>query len=84
LKQFDARIGSENSDEADLPGLMVGEYEKKHYPVIDAIHHKSETGHDPYWLPGATHNGGVGRGRKGVVTPQGSFSWWIPPQEKTR
>ena len=30
---FDAPIGSEDSDEADLLGLMVAEYEKKHYPI---------------------------------------------------
>ena len=30
---FDAPIGSEDSDEADLLGLMVDEYEKKHYPI---------------------------------------------------
>ena len=30
---FDAPIGSADSDEADLLGLMVDEYEKKHYPI---------------------------------------------------
>lgn len=30
---FDAIIGTPESDEADLLGLMVDEYEKKHYPI---------------------------------------------------
>lgn len=30
---FDAPIGSQESDEADILGLMVDEYEKKHYPI---------------------------------------------------
>ncbi len=30
---FDAVIGTPESDEADLLGLMVDEYEKKHYPI---------------------------------------------------
>ena len=30
---FDARIGTPESDEADILGLMVDEYEKKHYPL---------------------------------------------------
>jgi HTH-type transcriptional regulator/antitoxin HigA len=39
---FDAEIGTPDSDEADILGLMVDEYEKKHYPIdapdpIDAI-----------------------------------------------
>ena len=39
---FDAAIGTKESDEADILGLMVDEYEKKHYPIdapdpIDAI-----------------------------------------------
>ena len=39
---FDAEIGTRDSDEADILGLMVDEYEKKHYPIdapdpIDAI-----------------------------------------------
>jgi HTH-type transcriptional regulator/antitoxin HigA len=29
---FDAPVGTPESDEADLLGLMVDEYEKKHYP----------------------------------------------------
>jgi len=39
---FDAAIGTKEGDEADILGLMVDEYEKKHYPIdapdpIDAI-----------------------------------------------
>lgn len=30
---FDAPIGTQESDEADLIGLMIDEYEKKHYPI---------------------------------------------------
>ncbi len=30
---FDALIGTTESDEADILGLLVDEYEKKHYPV---------------------------------------------------
>ena len=30
---FDAEIGTTDSDEADILGLMVDEYEKKHYPI---------------------------------------------------
>jgi HTH-type transcriptional regulator/antitoxin HigA len=30
---FDAPIGTTESDEADILGLMVDEYEKKHYPI---------------------------------------------------
>ena len=30
---FDAAIGTPKSDEADLLGLMIDEYEKKHYPI---------------------------------------------------
>jgi len=30
---FDAPIGSMDSDEADVLGLMIDEYEKKHYPI---------------------------------------------------
>jgi HTH-type transcriptional regulator/antitoxin HigA len=30
---FDAQIGTQESDEADILGLMVDEYEKKHYPI---------------------------------------------------
>jgi HTH-type transcriptional regulator / antitoxin HigA len=39
---FDAKNGTIESDEADILGLMIDEYEKKHYPIeapdpIDAI-----------------------------------------------
>jgi HTH-type transcriptional regulator/antitoxin HigA len=30
---FDAEIGTPDSDEADILGLMIDEYEKKHYPI---------------------------------------------------
>jgi HTH-type transcriptional regulator/antitoxin HigA len=30
---FDASIGTPESDEADILGLMVDDYEKKHYPI---------------------------------------------------
>ncbi|TAJ13934.1 transcriptional regulator [Marinilabiliaceae bacterium JC017] len=30
---FDAPIGSPESDEADILGLIIDEYEKKHYPI---------------------------------------------------
>ena len=30
---FDAKIGTPSSDEADILGLMIDEYEKKHYPI---------------------------------------------------
>ena len=30
---FDAEIGTVESDEADVLGLLVDEYEKKHYPI---------------------------------------------------
>jgi HTH-type transcriptional regulator / antitoxin HigA len=30
---FDAPIGTSESDEADLLGLLIDEYEKKHYPI---------------------------------------------------
>ena len=47
---FDASIGSADSDEADLLGLMVDEYEKKHYPIeapdpIEAIKIRMEEMH---------------------------------------
>jgi HTH-type transcriptional regulator / antitoxin HigA len=32
-KIFDAKIGTSESDEADILGLMVDDYEKKHYPI---------------------------------------------------
>ena len=39
---FDAEIGTQESDETDILGLMIDDYEKKHYPIeapdpIDAI-----------------------------------------------
>ena len=30
---FDAAIGTPESDEADILGLVIDEYEKKHYPI---------------------------------------------------
>ena len=47
---FDASIGTPESDEADLLGLMVDEYEKKHYPIeapdpIEAIKIRMEEMH---------------------------------------
>jgi len=30
---FDAAIGTTESDEADILGLMIDEYERKHYPI---------------------------------------------------
>jgi len=30
---FDAPIGTPDSDEADILGLIIDEYEKKHYPI---------------------------------------------------
>jgi HTH-type transcriptional regulator / antitoxin HigA len=30
---FDAPVGTTESDEADLLGLLIDEYEKKHYPI---------------------------------------------------
>jgi HTH-type transcriptional regulator/antitoxin HigA len=30
---FDAPIGTPESDEADILGLMIDEYERKHYPI---------------------------------------------------
>lgn len=47
---FDASIGTPESDEADILGLMVDEYEKKHYPIetpdpIEAIKIRMEELH---------------------------------------
>jgi HTH-type transcriptional regulator/antitoxin HigA len=47
---FDAPIGSTDSDEADLLGLIIDEYEKKHYPIeapdpIEAIKIRMEEMH---------------------------------------
>lgn len=30
---FDAKTGTTESDEADILGLMIDDYEKKHYPI---------------------------------------------------
>lgn len=30
---FDAPVGTAESDEADILGLMIDEYERKHYPI---------------------------------------------------
>lgn len=47
---FDAPIGTVENDEADILGLMVDEYEKKHYPIeapdpIEAIKIRMEEMH---------------------------------------
>ena len=47
---FDAETGSPESDEADILGLLVDEYEKKHYPIeapdpIEAIKIRMEEMH---------------------------------------
>lgn len=47
---FDAPIGTDESDEADILGLLVDEYEKKHYPIdppdpIEAIKIRMEEMH---------------------------------------
>lgn len=47
---FDASIGTIESDEADILGLLVDEYEKKHYPIeapdpIEAIKIRMEEMH---------------------------------------
>ena len=47
---FDAKIGTSESDEADILGLMIDEYEKKHYPIeapdpIEAIKIRMEEMH---------------------------------------
>lgn len=47
---FDAKIGTLESDEADILGLMIDEYEKKHYPIeapdpIEAIKIRMEEMH---------------------------------------
>jgi HTH-type transcriptional regulator / antitoxin HigA len=47
---FDAAIGTSESDEADVIGLMIDEYEKKHYPIeapdpIEAIKIRMEEMH---------------------------------------
>lgn len=47
---FDAPIGTTDSDEADVLGLMIDEYEKKYYPIeapdpIEAIKIRMEEMH---------------------------------------
>lgn len=47
---FDAPIGTSESDEADILGVLVDEYEKKHYPIeapdpIEAIKIRMEELH---------------------------------------
>lgn len=47
---FDAKIGTPESDEADVIGLLIDEYEKKHYPIeapdpIEAIKIRMEEMH---------------------------------------
>ena len=47
---FDSAIGTPESDEADVLGLMIDEYEKKHYPIeapdpIEAIKIRMEEMH---------------------------------------
>jgi HTH-type transcriptional regulator/antitoxin HigA len=32
-KLFDAKIGTKESDEADIVGLLIDEYEQKHHPI---------------------------------------------------
>jgi len=32
-KIFDAKIGTKESDEADILGLLIDEYEQKHHPI---------------------------------------------------
>lgn len=47
---FDAKIGTLESDEADILGLLIDEFEKKHYPIeapdpIEAIKIRMEEMH---------------------------------------
>lgn len=47
---FDAPIGTQESDEADILGLLIDEYEKKYYPIevpdpIEAIKIRMEEMH---------------------------------------
>ena len=47
---FDAKIGTEESDEADILGLLIDEYEQKHFPIeapdpIEAIKIRMEEMH---------------------------------------
>lgn len=50
MEIFDAPIGTPESDEADILGLLIDEYEKKHYPIdapdpIEAIKIRMEEMH---------------------------------------
>jgi len=47
---FDAKVGTSESDEADILAMMIDEYEKKHYPIeapdpIEAIKIRMEEMH---------------------------------------
>jgi HTH-type transcriptional regulator/antitoxin HigA len=47
---FDAKVGTPDSDEADVLGLLIDEYEKKYYPIeapdpIEAIKIRMEEMH---------------------------------------
>ena len=47
---FDAKIGTPESDEADVLGLLINEYEKKYYPIdvpdpIEAVKIRMEEMH---------------------------------------
>lgn len=47
---FDAKVGTPESDEADILGLLIDDYEKKHYPIdapdpIEAIKIRMEEMH---------------------------------------
>ena len=47
---FDAPVGTPESDEADILGILIDEYEKKHYPIdapdpIEAIKIRMEEMH---------------------------------------
>lgn len=47
---FDAKMGTPQSDEADVLGLLIDDYEKKHYPIeapdpIEAIKIRMEEMH---------------------------------------
>ena len=49
-KIFDAPVGSSDSDEADILGIMIDDYENKHYPIeapdpIEAIKIRMEEMH---------------------------------------
>lgn len=47
---FDAVVGTPESGEADIPGLIIDDYEKKHYPIeapdpVEAIQIRMEVMH---------------------------------------